>query len=119
MDAIGKAIAGALAFLGVAAVLYGVALFDIWIWSGNGLGEPCEFAAAAREGSRLTSSADFWPPGVTCKTHLPNGEVRVVTDEWGWIPAAIIGCGMAAVVCFGAGIAVQRRQRREIDSAAQ
>ena len=108
MDAMGRAIAAALAFLALAAVLYGVALFDIWFWSGNGWGEPCEFVAV-REGSSLTSTADFWPPGVTCETHLPNGEVKTVTDEWAWIPAAVVGCGLAGAACLIAGIWAQRR----------
>lgn len=101
----GRGIVAAVALLVFAAVVYGVALLSVQLLGRGGLDGPCQFAARDPEGATLSSQTHLWPPGYTCISRGPDGEVTSMkSDEVGWVSPFVIASLAGAVVLTLAGI---------------
>ena len=99
-----KSLASVATLLTIAAVVWGVAVADTIAFGGDEFGSPCKFGRA-EEGSKLRSETSLWPPSSLCVVTDREGEVfKRTSEEWSWVPAAVLALGAASflLLCVGA-----------------
>ena len=105
-----RALWGALACIGLAAVVYVLGVVSL-------LPGECEFRATDKEGSSSSSEMSFWPPETSCRVRSPDGKpVRVVTEERSWVVPSVLGLLGIALVLVVAGLVRGGLDRRNSPS---
>ena len=112
MSPLERGILAAVALLSGAVLIYGAALVDNVFIGGGGLDGPCvTHLRSADEGTGVrTSDRSYFPPKTICVIREPSGSApRTVVHEWPWLPVAVIGCVVVALVAPAFSLATARR----------